>query len=84
MQTAARKPDETRLNASTNEEEWVEVPTRKNLRRRKPKPESEKQERPRPTHPETVVIKPAVGVSYAAILKNLKKRIKTDKLGVTV
>ena len=31
-----------------------------------------------------MLIKPAEGVSYAAILKDLKKHVKSDKLGVTV
>ena len=30
-ETAAKKPEEKRLKASSKEEEWVEVPTRKNL-----------------------------------------------------
>ena len=50
----------------TKEEESVEVPARKNLRKK------------------AVLIKPAKGVSYAAILKNLKQRVKLDELGVTV
>ena len=34
--TAAKKPEVKRLKAFTKKEEWVEVPTTKNLRKKKP------------------------------------------------
>ena len=68
----------------TKEEKWVEVPARKNFRKKKPKPEAKKPDWPRHARPEAVLIKPDEGVSYAAILKDLKKRVKPDELGVIV
>ena len=35
-------------------------------------------------HPEVVLVKPAERVSYAAILKDLRKHFKPDILGVSV
>ena len=51
---------------------------------KKPKPEAKKSDWPRRTRPEAVLLKPAEGVCYAAISKNLKKHVKPDELGVTV
>ena len=67
--TAAKKSVVKRPKASTKEEECVEVPVRNNLRQKKPKPETKKQDWQRRVRPEAVLIKPAEGVSYAAILK---------------
>ena len=62
----------------------MELPTRKNLRTQKLKPDAKKPEWPRRACPEVKLLKPAEGVSYAANLKNLKKRVKPDELGFTV
>ena len=62
----------------------MEVPARKNLRKKNPKPEAKKPDWPRRGRPDEVQIKPVEGVSYAAIVKNLKKHVKPDELGVTV
>ena len=62
----------------------MEVPTRKNLRKKKLKPEAKKPEWQKRAHSEAVLIKLAEGVSYADILKDFKKRVKPDRLGVTV
>ena len=82
--TAAKKTEMKRPKASPREEEWMKVPARKSLQMKKPKPESKKPEWPRRARPEAVLIKPTEGVSYAAILKYLKKHVKPDELGVTV
>ena len=73
-----------RPKASTKKEEWVKVPARKNLWKKKPKPEAKEPEWSRRACPEAVLIKLTEGVSYAAILKDLKKHVKPDELGVTV
>ena len=57
----------------------MEVPVTKNLRKKKPKPDW-----PRRARSEAVLVKPAEGVSQVAILKDLKKHVKPDELGVTV
>ena len=44
QETAAKKPKVRRTKASTKKEGWVEVPTRKNLRKKKPKPKAKKPE----------------------------------------
>ena len=62
----------------------MKVPAKKSLRKKKPKTEAKKPDRPRRDHPNAVLIKPTVGVIYAAILKDLKKHVKPDELGVTV
>ena len=62
----------------------MEVPTRKDLRKKKSKPEAKKPEWPRCARPKAVLIKPVERVSYAAILKDIKKRVKPDELGVVV
>ena len=82
--TAAKKPEMKRPKSSPREEEWMKVPARKSLRKKKPKPEVKKPDCPRRVRPEAVLIKPTMGVSYAAILKDLKKHVKLDELGVTV
>ena len=82
--TAAKKPEMKRPKASPREEEWMKVPARKSLYKKKPKPEPKKPDWPRRARPEAVLIKPTEGESYAAILKDLKKHVKPDELGVTV
>ena len=82
--TATKKPEMKSPKASLREEEWMKVPAKKSLRKKKPKPETKKPDRPRRARPEEVLIKPTEGVSYAAILKDLKKHVKPDELGVTV
>ena len=81
---AAKKPEMKRAKASPSEEEWMKILARKMLRKKKPKPEAKKPDWPRRTRPEAVLIKPTEGVSYAAILKDLKKHVEPDELGVTV
>ena len=62
----------------------MEVPARKDLQKKKPKPATRKSERPKRARSEAVLIKPTVGVSYAAILKNLKSRGNPEELGATI
>ena len=69
---------------SPGEGEYMKVPARKILRKKKPKPEAQKPDWPRRARPEAVLIKPTEGVSYSAIFKDLKKHVKPDELGVTV
>ena len=84
--SAAKKPAERSPKASNKEKEWVEVPNRKNLRKKKKQEKklSRMQEKFRRARPETVLIKPAEGMSYASILRGLKKRVNPDELGATV
>ena len=78
------KPVEQRTKASKKEEEWVEVPNKKDLRKKKGKKPSKTPEKPRRARPEAMPIKPAEGMSYASILRELKKRVNPDELGATV
>ena len=74
-----------RPEASPREEEWMKVPTRKSRWKKMPKkPEAKKPNWPRRARAEAVLTKTTEGVSYAAILKDLKKHVKPDELGVTV
>ena len=82
--TAANKPAEKRPKTSKNAQEWAEVPFRKGPRKKKSKRAPGKPERPKRAHSEAVIIKPVEGVSYAAILKNLKSRVNPEELGVKV
>ena len=84
--SVAKKPAEKRPRASNTEKEWVEVPIREDLRNKKKK---EKElfttpEKSRRARPEAVLNKPAEGMSYASILRELKKRVIPDELGATV
>ena len=82
---AAKKPVEKRPRTSKQPEEWVEVPTRRDLRKKKKsKPAPKKPERQKRARSEAVIIKPAEGVSYAAILKNLKNCVNPEELGVRI
>ena len=74
---------EKRPKASNKEEEWVEVPN-KGLRKKKVKKPTRIPERPRRPRPEAVLIKPAEGMSYASILRELKKLDNPDELGATI
>ena len=78
---AAKKP-----RASNKEKEWVEVPNRKDLRKKKKKEKkpSRTPEKSRHACPEAVLIKPAEGMSYDSILRELKKHVNPDELGATV
>ena len=70
------KPIEKRPRTSKQSEEWVEIPARRDLwKKKKSKPAPKKPERPKRAHSEAIIINPAEGVSYAAILKNLKSRV---------
>ena len=71
-----------RPKASLKEEDWMEVPARKNLQKKKPKLEAKKPDWPRRARPEAALIKPAEWLSYATFLKDLKKQVKTDELGL--
>ena len=84
--STAKKSAEKRPKASNKEEEWVEVPNRKDLRKKKKKEKklSRTLEESRRARPEAVLIKPAEGMSYASILRELKKRVNPDELGATV
>ena len=64
----------------------MEVPNRKDLRKKKKKEKklSRTLEESRRARPEAVLIKPAEGMSYASILRELKKRVNPDELGATV
>ena len=81
---AAEKPVEKTSKTSKDQEEWMEVPLSKDLRKKKLKPSPKKLERPKRAHTEVVIIKPLEGVSYAAILKNLKSRVNPKELGVKI
>ena len=72
--SAAKKPAE---KASNKEKEWVEVLNRKDLRKKKKQEKklSRTQEKSRRAPPETVLNKPAKGMSCASILLGLKKRV---------
>ena len=84
--SAAKRPAEKRLKASNKQKEWVEVPNRKDLRKKKKKEKklSTTPEKSLRARPEAVLIKPAEGMSYASILRELKKRVNPDVLGATV
>ena len=62
----------------------MEVPGRKKPRKKIIKKSAKKTERPRRTRSEAVFIKPAEEMSYATILRDLKKRVNPDELGTTV
>ena len=62
----------------------MEVPVRKILRKEKTKKADKTPERPRRARPEAVLINLGERLSYAAILKDLKKCVKPDELGLTV
>ena len=80
----AKKPAEKRPRASNKQGDWVEVPKKKDLRKGKGKKPFKTLEKPRRARPEAVLTKPADGVSYATILRKLKKRVDPDELGATV
>ena len=82
--TAANKPAEKRPKTSKHPQEWVEVPPRKGPCKKKSKAALRKPERPKRARSEAVIIKPVEGVSYSAILKNLKSRVNPEELGVKV
>ena len=85
--SAAKKPVEKRLKAFKKEKEWVQIPNRKDLRKKKKKKEkqlSRTPEKSRRARPEAVLIGPAEGMSYASILCECKKRVNPDELDATV
>ena len=84
--SAAKKPQKKRSRASNKEKEWVEVPNRKDLRKKKKKEKklSRTPEKSRRVRPEAVLTKRAEGTSCASILRELKKRVYPDDLGTTV
>ena len=82
--SAAKKPAEKRPKASNKEEDWVEVPKKKDLQKRKGKKPSKTPEKPPRACPEAVLIKPVEGMSYASILRELKKSVNPEELGATV
>ena len=82
--SAAKKPAEKRTKASNKEKDLVEVPKKKDLQKRKGKKSFKTPEKPRRARPEAVLIKPVEGMSYASILRELKKRVNPDELGATV
>ena len=82
--SVVKKPAEKRPKVSKKEEEWVEVPKKKDLRKRKVKKPFKTPEKPRRARPEAVLIKPAEGMSYASILRELKKSVNPEELGATV
>ena len=79
-----KKPVEKRPKASNKEEEWVQVPIKKDLWKKKKKKPSRRPKKSRCARPEAVLVKPAEGMSYAIILLELKKRVNPDELGATV
>ena len=81
---AAKKPKEKRPRASKQPQEWVEGPLREDLRKKKPKTATRERERPKRARSEAVLVKPSEGVSYAAILKNLKSRVNPEELGIKI
>ena len=81
---AVTKPMEKRPKASKKEEEWVVVPRKKDLRKKKGRKPSNTSVKPRRARPEVVLINPAQGMSYSIILRELKKRVNPDELDATV
>ena len=80
-----KKPVEKRPKASKKEEEWVPVPIKKDLTEQKvKKPSGRPDKKSRCARPEALLIKPAEGMCYATILRELKKRVNPDELGATV
>ena len=75
-----KKPEEKRPKASKHPEEWVEVPVKKNIRKKR-KPEEKKPVRSRLSQSEAILIKPSERGCNAAILKNLKNRVDPEELG---
>ena len=59
-------------------------PKKEGPRKSKGKKPSKTPEKPRRARPEAVLVKPTKGMSYASILRELKKRVNPDKLGATV
>ena len=57
---------------------------RKDRRIKKPKAAPQKPTRPKRGRSKAVLIKSLEGVSYAAILKNLKSRVNPEELGVKI
>ena len=55
--TAAKKPEMKRPKTSPREAEWMKVPARKRLRKKKPTPEAKKPDWLRRARPEAVLIK---------------------------
>ena len=54
----AKKQEEKRPKTSKKPEEWVKVPVKKDLhKKKKTKPEARKTERPKRFHPDAVLIK---------------------------
>ena len=82
--SATGKPEEKRPKALKQSEEWVKVPIKKNLCKKKPKPVPRKPERSKRASSKAVVIKPSKGVRCAAIMKNLKSRVNPEELGVVI
>ena len=82
--SAAKKPVNKIPKAYYKEEEWVEVPARKNFQKKKRNMAVRTSERPSHVRSEAVFIKPAEGMSYVSILRELKKRVNPDELGATV
>ena len=63
-ETKTKKPVEKRPEASKKGEEWVEVPTRKDLRKKKKsEPENRKTERPKRARSEAVLLKHSERIS---------------------
>ena len=81
---AYKKPEEKRPRTSMQPEEWVEVSLRKDLLKKKSETAPRKSERSKRARSESVIMKHAEEVSYAAILKNLKSRVNPEELWVKV
>ena len=82
--TNIKTPVEKRPKVSNKEEEWVEVPNKKDLRKKKVKKPTRTPQSPRRPRSEAVLIKPAEGMSYASILRKLTKRVNPNELDATV
>ena len=80
--TASKKQEEKRTKTSKHPEDWVEVPARRDLWKKKPKPALKKSEWLKRARSEAVIIKPVEGINYAAILKslkNMKSRVNPER-----
>ena len=62
----------------------MNVPARENLQKKNRKKAERTPKTPSHARPKAVLIKPAEGMSYASILRKLKKRVNPDELGATV
>ena len=79
--TAAKKPEMKRPKASPREEEWMKVPARKSLRKKKPKPEAKKPDFAKACSPRNDTNKAYWGSELRGHLKRPQKARQTWRTG---